>query len=607
MNGRRERDIAGGRSRCPSRSKVGFTRLTEAETGIGFTNVLGEWEGATNRVLYNGSGVAFGDFNGDGRPDLYFCGLSTPNVLFENLGGWKFRRVTDNAGAVGQRFDRGAVFADLNGDGWDDLLVSTLAGGVRCYLNDGRGRLLDRTAAAGTRSERGSSSMALADIDGNGTLDLYIANYRSSDIRDQGEVTLQMVAGKVVVPPQYVGRLEVRNEVLFEFGEPDQVLLNDGQGRFTELSWTNGAFLDDSGAVLREVPRDWGLTATFRDLNGDGLPDIYVCNDYWTPDRVWINQGAGKFRALDRLALRNSSASSMGADFADYDRDGDVDGFVLDMLSRDPRLRKRQKIAQMPEVPPVGLIDDRPQFMRNTLLENRGDGTFREVAWHAGVAASDWSWSTVFLDVDLDGFEDLLIAAGHFKDVQDMDVNMLIKVRQRPRDMSIPPEERRRRFSQELLEHHRLYPRLEMPVVAFRNRGDGTFEEFTDRWGTEELGVHHSITVGDVDGDGDLDLVTNTFESNAGVFRNDSRRAPSRRPLERRAAQYARDWRPGPAVGGCCAQAIPGDGRGRPLPGRGRTVARVRRGWEVGRNDSRSRVAEWPTQCDRRGASEPAV
>jgi enediyne biosynthesis protein E4 len=506
----------------PSQGKAGFTRLTEAQTGIGFTNLLGEWEGATNRVLYNGSGVAFGDFNGDGRPDLYFCGLDTPNALFENLGNWKFRRVKDNAGAVGARFDRGAVFADVNGDGWDDLLVSTLSGGVRCYLNDGRGRLIDRTKEAGTGSNWGASSMALADVDGDGTLDLYISNYRSSDIRDQGEVTLKLVGGKIVPPPQYVGRLEVRNEVLYEYGEPDQLLLNDGRGRFVAMSWTNGAFLDESGAVLKDAPRDWGLTATFRDLNGDGLPDIYVCNDYWTPDRIWINQGEGKFRALEQLALRNMSASSMGMDFADYDRDGDVDGFVLDMLSRDHRLRKRQKIAQVPEAPPVGAIEERPQFMRNTLLENRGDGTYREVAWHAGVAASDWSWSTIFLDVDLDGYEDLLIAAGHFKDVQDMDVNMLVKVRQRPRDMSIPPDERRRRFSQELLEHHRLYPRLEMPVIAFRNRGDGTFEEMTDRWGTEELGVHHSITYADVDGDGDLDLVTNTFEGNAGLYRNDS-------------------------------------------------------------------------------------
>jgi enediyne biosynthesis protein E4 len=515
----------GFRSRAlevPKQGKVGFTRLTEVETGIGFTNILGEWEGATNRVLYNGSGVAVGDFNGDGRPDLYFCGLSTPNVLFENLGGFKFRRVLDAAGATGARFDRGAVFADLNGDGWDDLLVSTLANGVRCYLNDGQGRLVDRTTEAGTGSPWGASSMALADIDGDGTLDLYVANYRSSDIRDQGEVTLQVVGGKIEPPPQYRGRLEVRDGVLYEYGEPDQVLLNDGRGRFTELSWTNGAFRDESGTVLTGPPRDWGLTATFRDLTGNGLPDIYVCNDYWTPDRVWINQGQGKFRALEQLALRNTSASSMGMDFADLDRDGDVDGFVLDMLSRDPRLRKRQKIAQMPEAPPVGMIDDRPQFMRNTLLENRGDGTYREVAWHAGVAASDWSWSTLFLDVDLDGYEDLLIAAGHFKDVQDMDVNMLVKVRQRPRDRSLSPEERRRQFSQELLEHHRLYPRLEMPVIAFRNRGDGTFEELTQQWGTEELGVHHSIAFGDLDGDGDLDFVTNTFEGNAGVYRNDS-------------------------------------------------------------------------------------
>jgi enediyne biosynthesis protein E4 len=507
----------------PAGGRPGFVRLTPERTGITFTNLLSDAAGAANRVLYNGSGVAVGDFNGNGLPDLYFCGLNSSNVLYMNLGDWRFQPVTREAGVEClEPFDRGAVFADLNGNGHLDLLVSTLNQGVRCLLNDGNGRFVDATAKAGTAALSGSGTLALADVDGDGTLDLYVTNYRRDDIRDRGEVSLQVVGGRVQPLPEYRDRLVVVDGVLLEYGEADQLYLNDGQGYFKPVSWTGGAFLDETGAALKEPPRDWGLTAAFRDMNGNGLPDLYVCNDYWTPDRVWMNQGQGTFRAIDRLALRSTSASSMGVDFADINRNGHMDAFVLDMLSRDHRLRKRQKIAQPQAPAPIGAIDNRPQLMRNTLLENRGDGTYREVAWHAGVQASDWSWSVLFLDVDLDGYEDLVIAAGHFKDVQDMDATMLIQTRQRPRDRSLPAAERLRLFQQELLEHHQLYPRLEMPVIAFRNRGDGTFEEVTEAWGFSELGVHHSIASGDFDQDGGIDLVLNRLDGSAGIYRNQS-------------------------------------------------------------------------------------
>ena len=171
------------------------------------------------------------------------------------------------------------------------------------------------------------------------------------------------------------------------------------------------------------------LTATFRDINGDGAPDLYVCNDYWTPDRLWLNDGHGHFRAAPRLALRHTSASSMGIDFADINRDGYLDFFVLDMLSRDHRLRRRQMLAQRPVMTPAGMIENRPQIMRNTLFLNRGDSTFAEIAEYAGVEASEWSWSPIFVDIDLDGYEDLLIVAGHEKDVQDLDADAQIKAR----------------------------------------------------------------------------------------------------------------------------------------------------------------------------------
>ena len=334
------REFAGGRSAAlsvPATGKTGFALLDPAQTGLTFTNSLDERASAANRVLMNGSGVAAGDFDNDGWPDIFFCSLNGRNTLYRNLGGWKFADVTERAGLKRDaRYYRGPVFADVNGDASLDLLVGIVGGGVECFLNNGRGGFTDATEAARTRSPFASSTLALADVDGNGTLDLYVANNRTDDMRDRGQVNLQMLNGQMMVPPALQGRLIVTNGQVLEYGEPDQLYLNDGRGRFAPVSWVGGRFRDEDGAPLARPPLDWGLTATFRDINEDGFPDLYVCNDFWTPDRLWLNDGKGRFCAAPWLALRNMSASSMGVDFADIDRDGHVDFLVLDMLSRDP-------------------------------------------------------------------------------------------------------------------------------------------------------------------------------------------------------------------------------------------------------------------------------
>ena len=506
------------------KGKTGFTLLSPEQTGITFTNVLAEEEGVANRVLWNGSGLALGDYDNDGRLDIFLCGLDTPNALYKNLGNWTFTNVTRQSGLErAGKFSRGAVFADLNGDGWLDLLVSAVGQGVLCYLNDGHGHFTDVTTSAGTASRFGSTTLALADVDGNGTLDLYIANNRTTDIRDNsGQVGFSMRNGQLVVPPQLADRLIVRQGRVMEYGEPDQLLLNNGQAHFTQMSWTNGAFLDTEGAPLQEAPLDWGLTATFRDINGDGTPDLYVCNDFWTPDRIWLNNGHGQFRAIPTLALRHTSASSMGVDFADINRDGALDFYVLDMLSRDHRLRRRQMLAQRPAMSGVGEIDTRPQIMRNTLFLNRGDSTFAEIADYAGAEASDWSWSPIFVDVDLDGFEDILISAGNAKDTQDMDANAQIQSRQRSYSAMTNQTQRQQAFMRDKLFNARLYPRLVMPVVALRNLGNLHFQEMTSVWGTDSSGVHQGMGMADLDNDGDLDLVVNNLGSAAGVYRNET-------------------------------------------------------------------------------------
>jgi hypothetical protein len=507
---------------APPAGRPGFTQLDPQNTGIAFTNRLSEAAGAANRVLENGSGVALGDYDLDGWPDVFLCGISGNSSLYRNLGQWRFTNVTASAGlSLASESCRGAVMADLNGDRRPDLLVATHARGVLCWINEG-GRFREASAEAGTLGLPGSTTLALADIDGNGTLDLYVTRYRAEDIRDSSLVEARRVGGRTELHPRYEGRLVAGPNGLIEFGEPDQLYLNDGQARFQAVPWTGGRFLDEQGRPIASAPRDWGLTAAFRDLNHDGLPDLYVCNDYWTPDRLWLNQGNGSFRLAPHLALRHTSENSMGVDFADLDRDGEVDFLVLDMIDPDPRVRRRQALAQTPQPAVPGEIENRPQIMRNTLFRNRGDGTFAEIAEFAGLGRTGWSWQPLFVDVDLDGFEDVLIPTGHRRDVQDLDATERIRQLQHPWPAHQDPRARQEAFVRELLEHARIYPRLEGSVAGFRNLGGWRFVRATEAWGLDSPGIHQGAALGDLDRDGDLDLVVNNLEAAAGIYRNNA-------------------------------------------------------------------------------------
>jgi hypothetical protein len=261
---------------------------------------------------------------------------------------------------------------------------------------------------------------------------------------------------------------------------------------------------------LTEAPRDWALVARFQDMNGDGAADLYVCNDFESPDHVWLGDGQGGFQAIDPLAIRKTSHSTMSVDFADINRDGHVDFFLADMLARSYTDRQAQVGMQDPMPEAVGEIDNRPQEMQNTLFMNRGDGTWAELAELAGVEASDWTWSALFLDVDLDGYEDLLLGNGHAYDVQNADAQTrinLMKTRVRSFD----------EFRQLVFE----YPPLEQHNAAYRNRGDGTFEAVAEGWGLgREADVAHGMATGDFDRDGDLDVVVSRLNAPVGLFRN---------------------------------------------------------------------------------------
>ncbi len=517
--GYRWRELGGA-----GRQSDGFTRLDGATTGISFANRVSDSAAYRNRHLMHGSGVAIGDVNGDGRPDVYLCRIDGPNALYLNDGSWKFHEVAKEAGvALGDRPSTGAVFADVDGDGDLDLIVSSMGGRNSLFFNDGKGHFTDATAQSGfVAEERGSTTAALADVDGDGDLDLYVANYKARTMLDSlspqeraFDQVVKKTAGKFEVIPERRAdyRLQERKDLngvtLVQRADPDWFYLNDGKGRFTrEPIAGNPRFLDETGAPLKEEPEDFGLAARFYDVNGDGAPDLYVANDFEDPDQFWINDGTGHFRLIAKQAIRRTANSNMAVDFADIDRDGLVDLFQVDMLANDSYRRKTQIPTHTAVQKPVGEYTERAQWQRNALLLNRGDGTFAEIADFAGVAASGWSWSALFLDVDLDGYEDLLIGNGHTWDLMDADTQEKLKSTWTGLGWR---------------QERKFYPALKLKNVAFRNKGDRTFEDAGARWrwGTEE-DISHGMATADLDGDGDLDVVVNRLNAPAAVMRNDA-------------------------------------------------------------------------------------
>jgi len=517
-NGFRERAIP-----PVAESQPGFTLMSPSETGLRFINSIPEARHLTNQILLNGSGLAAGDVDGDGWTDVFFAGFDNENALFRNHGQWRFEDITESSGTALPNHDcTGAAFADLDGDSDLDLIVNTLAQGTLILINDGRAHF--KPLGPPLHPGHGAMTASLGDIDGDGFLDLYVANYRTLALMDMpntrmtfkkvdGSTVVDTVNGRPASSPEFAGRFSVNaSGGIEEHGEPDVLFRNQGGTNLVPVSWADGSFLDESGKPLQAPPRDWGLAAMFRDVNRDGHPDLYVCNDFQSPDRLWLNLGNGRFQLAPATAIRRTSLSSMAVDFSDINRDGHDDFLVLEMLSRDHERRMRWVRENFPHQPIIGLFTDRPQIEQNTLQLSRGDGSWAEIAQFAGLEATEWAWGCAFLDVDLDGWEDVLVVNGMERAARDLDAAEKLRANRQGRRLT----------DREIFEARRIFPRLATPNLAFRNQGDLTFHDSSQAWGFDLPAVSQSLALADLDNDGDLDVLVGNLNQAAAIYRNNA-------------------------------------------------------------------------------------
>ncbi|WP_046371029.1 VCBS repeat-containing protein [Flavihumibacter petaseus] len=452
------------------------------------------------RNFYNGSGCAIGDINNDGLADVFFTANMGSNKLYLNKGNFAFQDITDKAGvADAENWSTGVVMVDINHDGWLDIFVCNagyINGRVpvcKMYVNNRDNTFTDHAAIYGLDNKGGyTTHAAFFDYDLDGDLDCYILNNSFIPVN-----TLN-----------YANKRDLRAKdwpvADFLKGGGDKLLRNDG-GRFTDVSEAAHIY----GSLI-----GFGLGVTVGDVNGDRYPDIYVSNDFFERDYLYINQRDGTFRDELENRVQHISHSSMGADMADINNDGREDIFVTEML---PDNETRLKTTTSFENIDIQRLKQKSgfynQFMQNTLQVNNGNGQFMETAFYSGVAASDWSWGGLFFDADNDGLTDLYVCNGIFQDVTDQDfidffANDIIQ------KMVLTGKR------EEVDEVINNMPSRPIANKMFRNKGDVQFEDMASRWGLDEPSFSNGAAYGDLDNDGDLDLVVNNVNAKAFVYRN---------------------------------------------------------------------------------------
>jgi len=482
-----------------------FESLPPQKTGVQFKNTLSETPKSnvlTYEYFYNGGGTAIGDFNNDGLDDLYFTGNMKPNALYINQGNFKFKEIAASAGVnCPDGWKTGVALADVNADGFLDIYVCYSGKGDpnrrrnKLFINNGNLTFRESAAEYGLNDPGYTTHASFFDYDRDGDLDMYLLNHNVVVIRE-----FEYANARKVRDP-YAGHKLYRND--------------------------NGKFVDVSEAAgIKGNPLAFGLGITAADINKDGWIDLYVSNDYVEPDYMYINNGDGTF--TDRMPeyVQHISYFSMGCDISDINNDGLADIFTVDMLPEDNR---RQKLLYGPEnyehYALMVMNGFYFQNMRNMLHLNNGNGTYSEIGQFAGVSKTDWSWAPLFGDYDNDGWKDLFITNGYYRDYTNRD---FLKYKGDYYFQSAKAGVKADTF--------RLVTSMSSTPVhnyMYRNNGDLTFSDNSTSWGFGENNFSSGAAYGDLDNDGDLDLIINHQNATASVLRNHQReRNPDKHYLQ---------------------------------------------------------------------------
>ncbi len=483
-----------GCGKKPERKTTLFQLLETADTNIDFINKLdfkGKFNIYTYRNFYNGGGVGLADINNDDLLDIYFISNMESNRLYLNKGNFEFEDITDKSKTGGTRaWSTGVSMADVNGDGLIDIYVCN-SGDIEgddkrneLFINNGDLTFTEQAAEYGLDDPGFSIHGAFFDYDNDNDLDFYLANnsYKA------------------------IGSFDLRNNLRTERDSlgADRLFRND-DNKFVDVSEEAGIF----GSVI-----GFALGVTVGDINLDGWQDIYVSNDFFERDYIYINQGNGTFIEELTKYMKSISAASMGADIGDINNDLYPDIFVTDMLPQsDARMKTVTTFENWDKYQENLENDYYHQFTRNMLHLNNGDGTFSEIGRLAGVSSTDWSWGALIFDMDNDGLKDLFVANGIFQDLTDQDYiqyfsnREVVKTIVKGRDVDY----------EKLIA---AIPSMKISNFAFKNQSDYQFTNMASPWGLNKPSFSNGSAYGDLDNDGDFDLVVNNVNMPSFVFKN---------------------------------------------------------------------------------------
>lgn len=473
-----------------------FSQMPSSITGIDFSNQIQyteEYNPYTFRNFFNGSGVGLGDINNDGLIDVFFCANMESNRLYLNKGNFQFEDITQKAGLSTKNvWSSGVAMVDINGDGLLDIYVckSGKPEGNRRYnelfINNGDLTFTEKAAEYGLADLGLSSHAAFFDYDRDGDLDCYLLN---NSIKSVGGYDL--VKGQRNIRDKKGGNKLYRNE----------------GNKFVDVSEKAGIYGSKIG---------FGLGVTIGDVNRDGWPDIYVSNDFFEKDYLYLNQKDGTFHEELEDWIQELSFSSMGADMADLNNDGHPEIFVTDMLPEtEARMKTKTNFEDWNKYRRNILNGYYRQFTRNVLQRNNGDGTFSEIGRMAGVFATDWSWGALMADLDNDGQKDIFVANGLLRDLTDQDYINFYSDPGNVQDLM----KKKRGVITKMVD---AMPSQAIPNYAFANQGNFSFQNKAEEWGLAEPSFSNGSAYGDLDNDGDLDLVVNNINMPAFVYRNNA-------------------------------------------------------------------------------------